>query len=34
MATGQFSHVPVIIGTNHDEWRSFIGQGQLYGARR
>jgi para-nitrobenzyl esterase len=32
LATGQFSHVPVIIGTNHDEWRSFIGQNQLYGA--
>jgi para-nitrobenzyl esterase len=32
LATGQFSHVPVIIGTNHDEWRSFIGQDQLYGA--
>jgi para-nitrobenzyl esterase len=31
LATGQFSHVPVIIGTNHDEWRSFIGQDQLYG---
>jgi para-nitrobenzyl esterase len=26
LATGQFSHVPVIIGTNHDEWRAFIGQ--------
>ena len=32
LASGQFSHVPVIIGTNHDEWRSFIGQNQLYGA--
>lgn len=32
LAGGQFSHVPVIIGTNHDEWRSFIGQDQLYGA--
>jgi len=32
LATGQFSHVPVIIGTNHDEWRLFIGQDQLYGA--
>jgi para-nitrobenzyl esterase len=26
LASGQFSHVPVIIGTNHDEWRAFIGQ--------
>jgi para-nitrobenzyl esterase len=26
LATGQFSHVPVIIGTNHDEWRLFISQ--------
>jgi para-nitrobenzyl esterase len=32
LATGQFSHVPVIIGTNHDEWRLFIGQDQLFGA--
>jgi para-nitrobenzyl esterase len=32
LAAGQFSHVPVIIGTNHDEWRLFIGQDQLYGA--
>jgi para-nitrobenzyl esterase len=32
LATGKFSHVPVIIGTNHDEWRSYIGQDQLYGA--
>jgi para-nitrobenzyl esterase len=32
LATGQFSHAPVIIGTNHDEWRSFIGQDELYGA--
>lgn len=31
LATGQFSHVPVIIGTNHDEWRLFIGQDQLDG---
>jgi para-nitrobenzyl esterase len=31
LAAGQFSHVPVIIGTNHDEWRLFIGQDQLYG---
>jgi para-nitrobenzyl esterase len=26
LATGKFSHVPVIIGTNHDEGRAFIGQ--------
>jgi para-nitrobenzyl esterase len=32
LATGQFNHVPVIIGTNHDEWRGFIGQDQLAGA--
>jgi para-nitrobenzyl esterase len=31
LAAGQFSHVPVIVGTNHDEWRLFIGQDQLYG---
>jgi para-nitrobenzyl esterase len=24
LATGDFSHVPVIDGTNHDEWRLFI----------
>ncbi|MGH3297892.1 MAG: carboxylesterase/lipase family protein [Trebonia sp.] len=26
LASGQFSHVPVISGTNHDEWRAFIGE--------
>jgi para-nitrobenzyl esterase len=31
LAAGQFSHVPVIIGTNHDEYRLFIGQDQLSG---
>lgn len=31
LASGQFSHVPVIIGTNHDEWRLFVGFGQLLG---
>jgi para-nitrobenzyl esterase len=31
LATGQFSRVPVIIGTNHDEWRAFIGQEQDFG---
>ncbi len=29
LASGQFSHVPVIIGTNHDEWRLFVGLDQL-----
>jgi para-nitrobenzyl esterase len=24
LASGQFNHMPVIIGTNHDEWRLFI----------
>jgi para-nitrobenzyl esterase len=32
LASGQFSHVPVIIGTNHDEWRLFVGLDQLDGA--
>jgi para-nitrobenzyl esterase len=32
LATGQFSHVPVIIGTNHDEWRTFVGQDLVGGA--
>ena len=32
LASGQFSHVPVIIGTNHDEWRLFVGLDQLEGA--
>jgi para-nitrobenzyl esterase len=31
LAAGQFSHVPVIIGTNHDEYRLFIGGDQLDG---
>ena len=31
LAAGQFSHVPVIIGTNHDEYRLFIGRDQLRG---
>ena len=25
LASGQFNRVPVIIGTNHDEWRLFVG---------
>jgi para-nitrobenzyl esterase len=32
LASGQFSHVPVIIGTNHDEWRLFVALAQLDGA--
>ncbi|HEY6787363.1 MAG TPA: carboxylesterase family protein [Trebonia sp.] len=32
LASGQFSHVPVTIGTNHDEWRLFVGLDQLEGA--
>ena len=31
LATGQFSHVPVIIGTNRDEWRLFVAMAQLGG---
>jgi para-nitrobenzyl esterase len=31
LASGQFSHVPVIIGTNHDEWRLFVAMAQLEG---
>jgi para-nitrobenzyl esterase len=31
LASGQFSHVPVVIGANHDEWRLFIGLDQLNG---
>jgi para-nitrobenzyl esterase len=31
LASGQFSHVPVIIGTNHDEWRLFVGLARLVG---
>jgi para-nitrobenzyl esterase len=29
---GQFAHVPVIIGTNHDEWRLFVAESTLEGA--
>jgi para-nitrobenzyl esterase len=32
LASGQFSHVPVIIGTNHDEWRLFVALAQIDGA--
>ncbi len=32
LASGQFAHVPVIIGTNHDEWRLFVALSALAGA--
>jgi para-nitrobenzyl esterase len=32
LASGQFNHVPVIIGTNHDEDRLFVAAIQLIGA--
>jgi para-nitrobenzyl esterase len=32
LASGQFSHVPVIIGTNRDEWRLFVGLDEYNGA--
>jgi len=32
LASGQFSRVPVIDGTNRDEWRLFVAQEQLDGA--
>jgi para-nitrobenzyl esterase len=31
-ATGQFNQVPVMVGTNHDEWRLFVGLAELEGA--
>ncbi len=31
LSSGQFNHVPVIIGTNRDEWRLFVGLAQLEG---
>jgi para-nitrobenzyl esterase len=31
LASGQFSHVPVIVGTNRDEWRLFVAMAQLRG---
>ena len=31
LASGQFAHVPVIIGTNHDEWRLFVAISTLEG---
>jgi len=32
VATGQFNHVPVMQGTNHDEWRFFVALDELSGA--
>jgi para-nitrobenzyl esterase len=29
LANGQFSHVPVVEGTNHDEWRLFVALTEL-----
>jgi para-nitrobenzyl esterase len=31
-AAGQFSRVPVINGSNHDEWRLFVAESELEGA--
>jgi para-nitrobenzyl esterase len=31
LASGRFSRVPVIIGTNHDEWRLFVAMARLRG---
>jgi para-nitrobenzyl esterase len=31
LADGQFSHIPVIIGINHDEWRLFVAMARLGG---
>jgi para-nitrobenzyl esterase len=33
LARGQFNHVPVVIGTNHDEYRLFVAGFQFLGAR-
>ncbi len=32
VATGQFNHVPVMQGTNHDDWRFFVALDELSGA--
>jgi para-nitrobenzyl esterase len=32
LASGQFNRVPVINGTNHDEWRLFVALSELEGA--
>jgi len=34
LSSGQFHHVPVIIGTNKDEWRLFVGLDQAEGGPR
>ena len=33
LASGQFNHVPVVIGTNHDEYRLFVAGIQLLGGQ-
>jgi para-nitrobenzyl esterase len=33
LASGQFNRVPVMIGTNHDEWRLFVAGFELLGAK-
>ena len=33
LASGQFNHVPVMIGTNHDEYRLFVAVFALLGAK-
>jgi para-nitrobenzyl esterase len=33
LASGQFNRVPVVIGTNHDEYRLFVGVYELLGAK-
>jgi|tagenome__1003787_1003787.scaffolds.fasta_scaffold20971869_2 para-nitrobenzyl esterase len=33
LASGQFNRVPVVIGTNHDEWRLFVAGFELLGAK-
>jgi len=33
LAAGRFSHVPVVIGTNHDEWRLFVALAQIDGGQ-
>jgi para-nitrobenzyl esterase len=32
LSSGQFNRVPVIDGTNHDEWRLFVAESELAGA--
>jgi para-nitrobenzyl esterase len=31
-ATGRFNRVPIVNGTNHDEWRLFVAESELAGA--